>query len=78
MAWRIESLDDLRAFCGRLKDKGVPIARVADHRISPGIYFRDPAGSGRRWDTADRLDTAFKDAVKTAPSGTEAVGSHRG
>ncbi len=46
MAWRVESLDDLKEFYGRLKDKGVPIGSVVDHGISLGIYFRDPDGNG--------------------------------
>jgi catechol 2,3-dioxygenase len=46
MAWRVETLDDLKEFYARLKAKGVPIARVADHGISLGIYFRDPDGNG--------------------------------
>lgn len=46
MAWRVETLDDLKEFYGRLKDKGVPIGSVVDHGISLGIYFRDPDGNG--------------------------------
>jgi len=46
MAWRVGSLDDLEEFYHRLKAKGVPITRVADHGISLGIYFRDPDGNG--------------------------------
>ena len=46
MAWRVGSLDDLKEFYARLKDKGVPIASVVDHGISLGIYFRDPDGNG--------------------------------
>jgi catechol 2,3-dioxygenase len=46
MAWMLESLDDLKAFYWRLKEKGVPIERIADHGISLGIYFRDPDGNG--------------------------------
>ena len=46
MAWMMESLDDLKAQYQRLKDRGVPIDRVADHGISIGIYFRDPDGNG--------------------------------
>src|ERR1700730_9021083 len=46
MAWRVESLDDLKDFYARIKDKDVPIDRVADHGVSLGIYFRDPDGNG--------------------------------
>ena len=46
MAWRVESLDDLKDFYHRIKDKGVPIDRVADHGVSLGIYFHDPDGNG--------------------------------
>ncbi|HEV2186892.1 MAG TPA: VOC family protein [Stellaceae bacterium] len=46
MAWRVESLDDLKEFYRRLNEKGVPIARIVDHGISLGIYFRDPDGNG--------------------------------
>jgi catechol 2,3-dioxygenase len=45
MAWRLESLDDLKDFYHRIKDKNVPI-RVADHGVSLGIYFHDPDGNG--------------------------------
>ena len=46
LAWRLESLDDLREFYHRLKEKGQPIDRIADHGISLGIYLRDPDGNG--------------------------------
>ena len=46
MAWRLESLDDLKAFYGKLKAEGQPIDRVVDHGISLGIYLRDPDGNG--------------------------------
>jgi catechol 2,3-dioxygenase-like lactoylglutathione lyase family enzyme len=46
MAWRVESLDDLKEFYHRLKAKKVPVTRIADHGISLGIYFRDPDGNG--------------------------------
>jgi catechol 2,3-dioxygenase len=44
-AWRMASLDDLKAMHARLRDRGVPY-RVADHTISIGIYFSDPDGNG--------------------------------
>jgi catechol 2,3-dioxygenase len=46
MAWRLGSLEDLKEFYHRLKDKGQPIERIADHGISLGIYLRDPDGNG--------------------------------
>ncbi len=46
MAWRLESLDDLKEFYKKLKAEGQPIERVIDHGISLGIYLRDPDGNG--------------------------------
>jgi catechol 2,3-dioxygenase len=46
MAWRMESLDALKAIYQRLKEKNVAIDHVSDHGISLGIYFRDPDGNG--------------------------------
>src|SRR5215831_14705910 len=46
MAWRLESLDDLKEFYNRIKAKGQPIDHIADHGISLGIYLRDPDGNG--------------------------------
>lgn len=46
MAWRLESLDDLKEFYGRIKAQGQPIERIVDHGISLGIYMRDPDGNG--------------------------------
>jgi catechol 2,3-dioxygenase len=46
MAWMMDSLDDLKEFYQRLKDKQIPIEHVSDHGISVGIYFRDPDGNG--------------------------------
>ncbi|MBV8937984.1 MAG: VOC family protein, partial [Alphaproteobacteria bacterium] len=46
LAWRLESLDDLKEFYQRVKEKGQPIDRIADHGISLGIYLRDPDGNG--------------------------------
>ncbi len=45
MAWRVDSLDTLKEFYGRLKEKGVE-SKPADHGISLGIYFNDPDGNG--------------------------------
>jgi catechol 2,3-dioxygenase len=44
-AWRMASLDDLKAMHRRLSDLGVPFS-VSDHTISIGIYFSDPDGNG--------------------------------
>src|SRR4029450_8947021 len=46
MAWRLESLDDLKEFYEKLKAEGQPIERSIDHGISLGIYLRDPDGNG--------------------------------
>ena len=46
MAWRVESLDDLKEFYKRVKKEGQPIERIIDHGISLGIYMRDPDGNG--------------------------------
>jgi len=46
LAWMMESLDDLKAIYGRLKEKGVKIDNIIDHGLSIGIYFRDPDGNG--------------------------------
>ena len=45
VAWRMASLDDLKAMYGRLKALNVPV-RVADHSVSIGVYFDDPDGNG--------------------------------
>jgi len=45
VAWRMESLDDLKEIYQRLRDKGVAI-HVADHTVSIGVYFADPDGNG--------------------------------
>ncbi len=45
MAWRMDSLDDLKEFYHQAKEKGVDPA-PADHGISLGLYFKDPDGNG--------------------------------
>jgi catechol 2,3-dioxygenase len=45
VAWRMESLDDLRQMYRHLTAKGVPV-RAADHAVSMGVYFSDPDGNG--------------------------------
>ena len=46
MAWRMESLEDLKDLYHHLKEQKVPIDRVNDHGISLGVYFHDPDGNG--------------------------------
>ena len=46
MAWMMESLDDLKEFYGRMREKNIPIDHISDHGISIGIYFHDPDGNG--------------------------------
>src|SRR2546423_2258966 len=44
MAWRFESPDDLKELYHRIKGQGIKIHHIADHRISLGLYLRDPPG----------------------------------
>jgi catechol 2,3-dioxygenase len=46
LAWKMQSLDDLRDIYQRLLEKKVPLDRVTDHGVSLGIYMRDPDGNG--------------------------------
>lgn len=46
MAWRVETLDDLKAFYHHLQDREIAIDHVSDHGLSLGIYFHDPDGNG--------------------------------
>lgn len=46
LAFRMETLDDLKELYARLKAKDVPIRTVVDHGISLGVYFADPDGHG--------------------------------
>jgi catechol 2,3-dioxygenase len=46
MAWRLESLDDLKEFYKKIKAEGQLIDHISDHGISLGIYLRDPDGNG--------------------------------
>jgi len=55
MAWRLESLDDLKDFYRCIKAKGWPIEHISDHGISLGIYTRDPDGNGILRDAARRM-----------------------
>ena len=62
-AWRVETLDDLKDFYGRLKERNVKIS-PADHGVSLGLYFKDLDGNGvevyyeqprSEWYTQDNL-----------------------
>ncbi len=46
MAWRMETLEDLKDFYNNLKAKNVPVKSVSDHGLSLGIYLQDPDGNG--------------------------------
>ena len=46
MAWRMDSLEDLKELYQKLKDKGIEMDRVGDHKISIGLYIHDPDGNG--------------------------------
>lgn len=45
MAWKVESLDDLKETYHLLKENDIKIA-PSDHGISMGLYFHDPDGNG--------------------------------
>jgi len=45
VAWRMETLDDLKTMYARLQDRDIPV-RVSDHSVSIGVYFSDPDGNG--------------------------------
>jgi catechol 2,3-dioxygenase len=46
IAWQMDSFEDLKAFYGRLKEKGVAIKGIGDHGVALGIYIQDPDGNG--------------------------------
>ena len=46
LAWKMQSLADLREFYDRIVQKKIPVDRVTDHGICLGIYLRDPDGNG--------------------------------
>ena len=46
VAFRMESLDDLRALKQRLQAEGVAIGRELSHGNAWSLYFADPAGNG--------------------------------
>lgn len=37
--------DELRAFAGELRDRGVELEMALDHLVSRSVYFRDPDGN---------------------------------
>ena len=45
ISMRVETLDDLRAFHGRLTAEGYRIERVVNHASAIGCYFFDPEGN---------------------------------
>lgn len=42
ISMRVESLDDLRDFKGRILDRGYQLDRIVTHASAIGCYFRDP------------------------------------
>jgi catechol 2,3-dioxygenase len=46
LAFRLESVDDLRALKGRLSDEHVEIRREISHGNTWSLYFADPEGNG--------------------------------
>lgn len=55
LAFKVSSLDALRAMYGRVVEKGIPIRFSADHGCSFAIYFGDPDGNMIEvyWPTGD-------------------------
>ncbi|MEE4495272.1 VOC family protein [Streptomyces sp. BE230] len=45
ISWRVESLDDLRAFHRRFEKEGVRVQQEVTHGNALGIYFFDPEGN---------------------------------
>ena len=45
MAWKVESLDDLKEVYQKLKDNDIKFS-PADHGVSMGLYFHDLDGNG--------------------------------
>ena len=39
---RVDSLDDLRDFKGRILERGYKLDRIVSHASAIGCYFRDP------------------------------------
>lgn len=45
ISWRVESLEDLRAFHRRFEEEGVRVQQEVTHGNAFGIYFFDPEGN---------------------------------
>ena len=45
ISMRVESLDDLRDFYGRIKQRNYQIDQLVTHASAIGCYFRDPEGN---------------------------------
>lgn len=45
ISWRVESLEDLRAFHRLFEAEGVPVQQEVTHGNAFGIYFFDPEGN---------------------------------
>lgn len=45
ISWRVESLDDLRAFHRKFREEGVRVQQEVTHGNAFGIYFFDPEGN---------------------------------
>jgi len=45
-AFMVDTLDELKAIYRRIKENNIPVAHIADHGLSIGIYVRDPDGNG--------------------------------
>ena len=87
IAFKVSSLDELRAMHQRIVDKGIPIRFSADHGCSFAIYFGDPDGNmievywptgdlSRRQPHMEPLDLSQPDEVllrDIAPGAAEAL-----
>lgn len=70
LAFRMESLADLKDAYARLKERGVRIDHISDHGISLGIYFHDPDGNGLEvYYELPRAEWPRDDAVFTVQGG---------
>ncbi len=45
VSFKVQSLDDVRAFYHRLQDAGMKIDRTVTHGIACSVYFYDPEGN---------------------------------
>ena len=75
MAWRLESLDDLKEFYNRIKAKGQPIEHISDHGISLGIYMRDPDGTASRCSTSCRAKNGASTTTSSRATNPRAAAS---